>query len=46
MFPSGLIIGKVKEVTVDVSGNYLTAWTEPAADIENVKIVFVLKNKV
>lgn len=46
VFPSGLIIGKVKEVTVDVSGNYLTAWTEPAADIENVKIVFVLKNKV
>ncbi len=44
VFPKDLIIGTVETVTIDESGNSMTAKVKPAADIMNVKFVFVITN--
>lgn len=42
VFPKDLIIGTVESVDIEDSGNSKYATVKPAADIENVKIVFVI----
>ena len=42
VFPKDLIIGTVESVDIEGSGNSKYATVKPAADIENVKIVFVI----
>ena len=42
VFPKDLIIGTVESVDIQDSGNSKYATVKPAADIENVKIVFVI----
>lgn len=42
IFPKDLIVGTVEDVTVDTAGNSSSATVVPAADIVNVKIVFVI----
>jgi len=42
VFPPDFLIGTVESVDIDQSGNYMTARVKPAADIRNVKIVFVI----
>ena len=42
VFPKDLIIGTVESVDIENSGNSKYATVKPAADIENVKIVFVI----
>lgn len=44
IFPKDMIIGTIDEITIDSSGNYMSATVTPAADIEGVKIVFVIKD--
>lgn len=42
IFPKDLIVGTVKEIVADESGNSKSAVVVPAADITNVKMVFVI----
>ena len=42
VFPKGLIVGSVEKVTIEESGNSVSASVKPAADISNVKFVFVI----
>lgn len=42
VFPKDLIIGTVESVDIEDSGNSKYATVKPAADIENVKVVFVI----
>jgi len=42
VFPENLIVGIVEEVDIERSGNSKTATVIPAADISNVKFVFVI----
>lgn len=42
VFPKDLIVGTVESVDIDSSGNSKTATIKPAADIPNVKMVFVI----
>ena len=42
VFPKDLIIGTVEDVEIDESGNSMRARVNPAADIMNVKFVFVI----
>jgi len=42
VFPKDLIVGTVESVDIDPAGNSMTAIVRPAADIQNVKIVFVI----
>ena len=42
VFPKDLIIGTVESVDINESGNSMRATVKPAADITNVKFVFVI----
>lgn len=42
VFPENLIMGTIEEVVIEESGNSKSAVVKPAADIENVKFVFVI----
>ncbi len=42
IFPKDLIVGTVESVQIDSAGNSCTAQVKPAADIENLKFVFVI----
>lgn len=42
VFPKDLILGTVEEVKIEESGNSMTAVVKPAAEIANVKFVFVI----
>ncbi|MBQ6877306.1 MAG: rod shape-determining protein MreC [Oscillospiraceae bacterium] len=44
VFPKDLVVGTVRSIEVDSSGLSLTAVIEPAADIENVTDVLVIKS--
>lgn len=44
VFPKDLVVGKVKSIAVDSSGLSLTAIIVPAADIENVTDVLIIKS--
>ena len=42
IFPKDLIIGTIENVEIEASGNSCYATVKPAADITDVKIVFVI----
>ncbi|MBR5520997.1 MAG: rod shape-determining protein MreC [Oscillospiraceae bacterium] len=42
IFPEDLIVGTVENVTIEESGNSKSATIKPAADIANVKFVFII----
>ncbi len=42
VFPENLVVGTVETVDIDSAGNSCTAVVTPAADIKNVKFVFVI----
>lgn len=42
LFPSGLMVGSVREVRPEASGNSMYAVVEPAEDITAVRMVFVI----
>ena len=44
VFPKDLIVGTVESVEIESSGNSCYATVKPAADITDVKIVFVITN--
>lgn len=44
VFPADIIVGTVESVGPDTTGNAAQAQVKPAADIDNVKIVFVITN--
>ncbi len=44
VFPKDLIVGTVESVDIDPAGNSSTAVVKPAADIADVKFVFVITN--
>src|SRR5690625_2890699 len=46
MFPSGLLIGTIKEVTPDQYGLTKIAYVEPAADLNDINEVIVVKRKL
>ncbi|HLS23006.1 MAG TPA: rod shape-determining protein MreC [Pseudogracilibacillus sp.] len=46
MFPSGLLIGTIKEVTPDQYGLTKIAYVEPAADLKDINEVIVVKRKL
>lgn len=44
LFPEGLIIGSIRDITAESNGLTLTATIKPAADISGCKTVFVIKD--
>lgn len=45
VFPDGLLIGEIKEVTVGEYGLTQTAWLKPAVDLYRLEQLFIVVNK-
>lgn len=45
-FPEGIIIGEVKEVSIDSTGNAKSAVVSPSVDVDSLTVVFVITDFV